>query len=230
MLQTHPELAQAYEALANQLRLLAGRGRLKSVLVSSACAWEGKTTVSVNLGLTLMQAGGGALLIDADLRNPRLHEVLELENTHGLADIVTEVLSPKELRAVVQTLDFKSGTSLKRYSLGAITSGKVNVPAFAALGSAHVKDAVHVLAAEYDFVILDSPPILAFNDALLLAPVVDTALLVLATGLVRDSEAQRAKALLEGAGISVAGVVMNQFDPSLHGSLLNAAYGSSSSS
>jgi Mrp family chromosome partitioning ATPase len=113
-----------------------------------------------------------------------------------------------------------------RDGLSVITSGKVTPKALGALGSPHVKQVLSALAAGHDLVLVDSPPVLAFNDALVLAPVVDVALLVLAAGVVRDDEAQRAKRLLEDAGIPVSGIVMNQFDERVHGALLHS-YGRS---
>jgi capsular exopolysaccharide synthesis family protein len=219
-------VSHAYEALLSGLQLIGGTRRLKSVLVTSALPGEGKTTVSINLALTLMQGGARALIIDADLRKPALHQVLDLENARGLADIVTDVLDLKDLGAVVQTVESDERDSLSRRSLSVITSGKASLPAFAGLGSPRVRQALERLVASYDLVLVDSPPLLAFNDALLLAPIVDAALLVLATGVVREDEAQRAKKLLADAGAPFTGIVMNGFDEKLHGSRLHAYGGS----
>lgn len=226
VLRSRPDVAQAYETLISRLRLVGGGRRLKSILVTSVQPGEGKTTVSVNLGLTVIQGGGRALIVDADLRKPRLHSMLELENTRGLADIVAEVVAPRDVAVVVQTVEMNDDEPSSRRSLSVITSGKVTLPASAALGSKHVKEALEVLVEDYDLVLVDSPPLLAVSDALLLAPVVDGALLVLAAGVVREDEARRAKELLEGAGVALVGVVMNHFDERIHGAPLHA-YGRS---
>lgn len=226
LLRSRPEVAHAYETLLSRLRLIGGNRRLKSILVTSAQPGEGKTTVSVNLAFTVIQGGGRALIIDGDLRKPRLHRMLELENTRGLVDIVAEVVGPRDVGAVVQTVEMSEGEPSSPQSLSVITSGKVTLPPSAALGSTHMKEVLDVLVADYDLVLVDSPPLLAVSDALLLAPVVDGALLVLAAGMVREDEAQRVKELLEGAGAALVGVVMNHFDENVHGSPIHA-YGRS---
>ncbi|MGH7320581.1 MAG: CpsD/CapB family tyrosine-protein kinase, partial [Candidatus Rokuibacteriota bacterium] len=216
LLRSRPEVARGYEALAHGLQLAGAHQPVKRVLVTSAQPEEGKTTVTINLALTLAMAGKRTLLIDADLRKPGLHRALELENTRGFADIATGEMGPDDLDAV-QVVEMTDGDPSICPGLSVITSGNASPGALATMGSARAKEALDRLATDYDLVLLDSPPVLAVSDALLLAPMVDGVLLVLKSGVVTEEEARRAKERLEEAGGHVLGLVLNHFNEGPHG-------------
>ena len=87
---TDPEFADGFNTLANNLHFLSRQDPPKTLLITSAKPQEGKTTVAVNLGIALAQSGSKVLIIDGDLRQPKLHSIFHLKNTAGLADILKE--------------------------------------------------------------------------------------------------------------------------------------------
>jgi capsular exopolysaccharide synthesis family protein len=213
-LNSHPGIAQSYETLLSSLHLLNSTRPLQALLVTSAQPGEGKTTVTVNLALTLTLAGKKALLLDADLRKPRIHQIFKLENTLGLTDIIHGTLGVQD---VIQGVKVTDGRPENEHSLSVITSGRIPPNSFHAMGSPHLKEAIAYLKNVYDVVLVDSPPTLSVSDSLLLAPIVDGVILVLSTGVITEKEAQRAKERLREAGGHILGVVLNRFQEKLHG-------------
>ena len=207
------EATQSYEALATSLHLLESERPFKSVLVTSTQPQEGKTTVAVSLALTMSLRGKKTLLIDADFRRPKLHRVLDLPNARGFADVLGGIVGPQE---VIQTFRLGPADSGPVRVLDAITSGKVSHSTIEALSSPKLRDMLDYLKGLYDAVLLDSPPVLAVSDPLLLAPMVDGVLLVMNAGMA-ERDVKRAVERLGQAGGRILGVVINRFDEKLHG-------------
>jgi capsular exopolysaccharide synthesis family protein len=214
ILTTSPEVAQSYETLLSSLHLLNSTRPLRTLLVTSTQPEEGKTTVTINLALTMVLAGKSVLLLDTDWRKPRLHQFLKLENTHGFADILSGRVAVQD---VIQVVKIGHRGPDDRQTLSVITSGRPVSGFHHAAGSPHLKQALAHCATLYDVVLLDSPPTLSVSDPLLVAPMVDGVILVLNPGVVTQQEAKRAKKLLADAGAHILGVVMNRFDQRLHG-------------
>ncbi len=208
------EVAHSYETLLSSLHLLNSSRPLRSILVTSTQPEEGKTTVTINLALTMMLAGKRVLIVDADLRKPRIHRILELDDTRGFADLLAGNLSVQD---VIQVIERTSGAPQPEYILSVITSGRVSPNSFNLLASPKVKAAIEHFTEMFDTVLLDSPPALSVSDSLLVAPVVDGVILVLNTGAVSEKDAERAKERLEQAGGHILGVAMNRFSEKLHG-------------
>jgi capsular exopolysaccharide synthesis family protein len=217
-LRSRPQLAFAYEALLSSLEVRKREHRLKRLLVTSAQPGEGKSTVSVNLALTMYLAGRRVLLIDGDLRRPTIHHALGLANEVGFADLLIGKASVEE---VVQSAVFEADAAAGEGVLGVIPSGRAGRNVIHALTSTALSVALAVVDADYDFVVIDSPPLLSVNDATLLSPNVDGALLVVGTGDAKVAEVRLAKERLEAAGGWVAGVVLNRFRDPLHGDAYN---------
>ena len=214
-LETRPELAQAYQTLITRLYLLHPSRPLKSMLLTSSQPYEGKTTVTVNLGFALAMAGRSTIIVDADLRRPRIHEVFGFDNAVGLADVLT---GSAELANVARA----ARVGRQAATLRVITSGAASRALFGgALESPRMAALIKQLTAEYDVVLLDSPPVLSVTDALLLGPVVDGVILVLSAGTVTERDARRAKERIGEAGGQILGVVMNRFNERLHGQGFN---------
>jgi len=213
-LTSKPELLHEYAALRSSLNLGSSSGGCKSVLVTSAQPLDGKTTIVLDLALTAMLSGRKVIIVDADMRRPRIHEALELPNTLGLSDILG---ARTHAREVVQTVKAMGGNPLDDRSVSVITAGLGGAALTETLGGPILKDAIGELTRAYDAVLVDSPPVLAADDALLLAPLVDGVIVVVHTGIVTESDLKLTKARLEGVGGRVLGVVMNRFDPRVHG-------------
>lgn len=213
-LTSDPGVFHGYAALRSSLRLAAASSPLKSLLFTSAQPAEGKTTTLLNLGLTMMAAGQKVLIIDADVRKPRIHDLLELSNSVGLTDILTAGVHPQR---VVQVLQAGSDGIPGEGSLGVIPSGKGSPAATEAIRASTLQEPIRYLVDRWDVVLIDSSPVLAANDPILLAPLVDGIVFVVRTGVAQETQTRDAKTRLEQAGGRIVGVVMNCFDPRRHG-------------
>lgn len=213
-LNSSPEMTQSFETLVSSLHLLSQSRPLRTVLVTSTQPGEGKTIVTVNLALTMVLMGKKVVLLDGDLRMPRLHRIFQLNNTLGLADILSGRLGVQE---VIQTVTVTNGNTNNELKLSVIQSGIVASNLFNPKGTLKLKEMIENLKNVYDVTLFDSPPILAVNDGLLMAPLVDGVILVLNTGAVAEQDAKRAKERLTQVGANILGVVMNRFDEELHG-------------
>src|SRR5262249_42486411 len=152
-----------YGALGGRLHLARGSSPRKTVLATSAQPREGKTTVIVNLALATMWAGRHVAILDADMRKPRIHRIFDVPNTIGLSDVLERRAHTAD---AIQTLKATNGDEHAEGSLSLITSGRGGAGLADALGEAGMRDAINYLTSIADAVLVDSPPILAADDAL----------------------------------------------------------------
>lgn len=216
VMESNLRIAQTYETLLSSLQLAEKSATapllLKSLMVCSAQPGEGKTTVSVGLALTMALAGKRVLLVEADLRKPKLHEIFELNDKRGLTDVLAEV-STIELRDVVQSIDLER----QQRVLQIVLSGS-QLPAHPNLMASRRLGAFVAAACEqYEVVLFDSPPVLAVSDPCFLAPLVTGVIFVVGAGTVPERDAKLAKDRLQKAGGRLLGFVMNRFDDVRHG-------------
>lgn len=211
MMLEDPEVADAYQELFGQLRLAPALAVGNSILVTSAAPDEGKTTVSLCLAVTASCAGQTALLIDGDLRRSSLTTAIGGDESAGLIEVLLgqvkagEAIRPAAIEAPnSEKVSFLSAGRKPPQSLGAVEWSKAR-PAFKSISQ------------EFGLVFLNSPPVLATNDALLFAGMVDAILLVVRTGSANLDEIKRAKEHLELTGTPIIGVVLNRFKPKVHG-------------
>jgi Mrp family chromosome partitioning ATPase len=189
-------------------------------LITSTQPGEGKTTVATNLALSLILAGKRALLIDADLRRPTLDSVFrdsasssdDGRNTKRRPGIAAVREGGWRVGEVVQRLHIDVAGAAEGLRLSVIPAGRVSALRFALLESPQLDETLRFCRDNNDVVLLDSPPVLAVSDALLIAPKVDGVILIVNAGTVTEREAKRAKDSLEKAGGRVVGVVINRFD------------------
>jgi capsular exopolysaccharide synthesis family protein len=215
LLSSNTEMALAYETLISSLHHHHRAEPLKTLLLTSSQPEEGKTTVTVNLALSMMLAGKKILIIDFDLRKPKLHKIFNLGNFVGFVDILH---SKRDIQQAIQTVKIETKVSTDNHTFNVITSGQASTQIFTTMEPSKLKEALEYLKRAFDVVLFDSPPILSVNDALLLAPIVDGIILILNTGVVRERDVIEAKARLTHAGGHLLGVVLNRFNEKLHGS------------
>jgi capsular exopolysaccharide synthesis family protein len=207
-------MLQSYETLMIGLQLRKSSGPLTSILVTSTQPEEGKTTVSVNLAITMTFSGKKVVLIDADLRKPRLQQIFQLNNTVGFSDVVSSRIG---FHDAIQMVTSSGNDPGGRRGLSVVTSGGTTANALGLMDAGNLRERIEQLAKEFDMVIIDSPPVLSVSDPLMIAPIVDGVILVLNTGVVMERDAQCAKQRLEQAGARLLGVVMNRFSEKRHG-------------
>jgi capsular exopolysaccharide synthesis family protein len=199
----HQATAEAYRSLRTAL-LLSTAEELKVVSVTSAGEGEGKTSTATNLAVVLAQLGRRVLLVDGDLRKPRLHEIFKVsrkrEDRPGLVSLLTGGGTGEEVyvKTVVPNLYL-------------IPSGPKTPNPAELLASDRMRDLVRHLRSHFDFVVLDSPPALAVTDATLLGSLADGVLLCFAAGRILREEARACRERLLRAEVRVLGTVLNRY-------------------
>lgn len=193
---------EAFRTLRSNLLLRVREGE-KTFLVTSTRPGEGKSTIAVNLAYILAAGNRKVLLVDADLRRPRLHEFFGLPNRQGLTDLLTTAVLP---RALYQ--DVGSGLTI-------LTSGGLPRDPQELFLSGRLKTALDVMKDDFDVVLFDSAPVLAFADTTLLAPKMDGLILVVKFGEVTTAEARLVRERLHSVHARLAGCVLTSV-PDLH--------------
>lgn len=213
MMSENPDVADAYEALFGALRLARPLATGSSILVTSAEPGEGKTTVSSCLAITASLAGQTALLIDGDLRRSSLAAGVGIAGTAGLIEILLgQAEAAETIRPIPELADGP------RAGVVSFMAGGRKPPVFlGAIDWAKARIVLKSIAQAFDIVLVDSPPILAATDALLLASIVDGVLLVVGAGSAKIDEIGRAKERLDAVGTPIIGAVLNRFEPKVHG-------------
>ena len=201
-------LAEAYRHLRTSV-LLSTAGRApRSLLVTSSLPGEGKTTTAVNTAISLAQTGASVVIIDADMRRPRLQSIFDLHGTEGLSSILSSETDESEMLALIRT-DESTG-------LNVLTSGPIPPNPAELLGSDQMRRLMATLQARYTHVVIDSPPISSFTDGVLIASMVDGVLLVVHGGRSSRHIVRRSKQLLNDVGAKVFGVVLNNVNLQSH--------------
>jgi capsular exopolysaccharide synthesis family protein len=207
------ELRHAYSALFGGLRLSPSFDCKNSVLVTSTQPKEGKTTVACCLAITAALAGQSVLLIDGDLRRPWLASAAGVDDAVGLGEILEGRVEAVEAIHRVELFEASRAAG----TLSVMAAGRKSPAFLPAVDWSKARMAFRSFSECFGIVFVDSPPILAVNDALLLAGIVDGVLLVVGAESADRYEVKRAKAQLDPIGTPVIGAVLNQFDPKIHG-------------
>lgn len=208
----HPRspAAEAYRTLRTNLYFSSLDKPLRSLVVTSAAPGEGKSTVLANLAVALAQGEKRAVLVDADLRRPTLHELFGVSNERGL----TTMFMDKAALADPPLVQAPGAEGLWLLPSGPLPPNPAEL-----LGARRMEDVIEALLSRADIVLFDAPPVIAVTDAAVLGTKTDGVLLVVSAGQTRRDHAQRAKELLEKIKVRVIGVVLNnaQVDSSLGG-------------
>jgi capsular exopolysaccharide synthesis family protein len=196
-----PALAEAYRILRTNLVFSLAENTGQAIVITSASPSEGKTTTAINLAMSLAQASARVLLVEADLRRPGIHQHMGVAKAPGLTDLI---VGKSEAAEAIQTTRLNG--------LMVIPCGHPTPNPAELLGSARMKDIVRALRSHYDWVLIDTPPILAMADTPVLCPIVDGVLLVVAAELSARPSVQRATDQIQSIGAKMLGVVLNKVD------------------
>ncbi len=199
--------AEALRRLRTNLQFLDVESHRRSFVITSSVAGEGKTTVSVNLALTVAAAGMRVVLVDADLRRPRVADYLQTEGSVGLT---TVLIGRADVRDVLQVWGPNG-------SVDFIASGEIPPNPSELLGSAEMERLIRKLESEYDVVIIDSPPSLPVTDPSILAAMCAGAIVVVSAGISRRDQLGVVRQSLDAAGATLLGVVANRLKASSAG-------------
>jgi capsular exopolysaccharide synthesis family protein len=191
--------AEAYRRLRANLRFARPDANLNSMVITSASQGEGKTTTSSNLALSMASAGQKTLLIDADLRRPRLHKYFDMPRTPGLAEALYD--GPSPLEAMRTAID----------NLYVLSAGEELPNPAEVLGSQRMRHFIEEMEKEFDLVIVDTPPVLLFSDPAAVVTHTDGVLLVAAANQTDGRAFKHAASLLDDVEAAHVGVVLNRF-------------------
>jgi len=192
-------IAESYRHLRTSLLLSSAGQPPRTILVTSSQPSEGKTTTAINTAFMLAQTGAEVLIIDCDLRRPRLHTQFEVPNSKGLT---TWLSGERDLDNLLQSYP-------KTPNLKILTSGPVPPNPAELLGSEEMRRLLGLLSERFAHIIIDSPPAISFTDASILSTMVDGVMLVVHGGRSSRAVVRRAKQQLLDVGAHIFGVVLN---------------------
>jgi tyrosine-protein kinase Etk/Wzc len=196
---------EAFRNLRTSLIWSDGGEALKSLVVTSAAPGEGKTLTAANLSVTLAYDGLRVLLVDCDIRRPRVHGLFRLPRSPGLMELLTASRHPSgETVTPTDVIRSTSITGLSVLTCGALPSNAANL-----LSSTRMRVLLQDLESQFDIIVLDTPPVLATADAGIVASLTDGVLLVVRAGTTDRNAAQRAYQQLANVGARVVGTVLN---------------------
>ncbi len=200
------DFGEAFRSLRTSLGARYGESGTKTMLVTSAQPLEGKTTTACNIAMALAYGGARVLLVDADMRRPGLHRPLRLKNDRGLAQVLSGQVRVRDV--IQRTID---------PNLLAITAGTPPPNPSELLASERMKTLLtNFLHGPFDWIIIDTPPVLAVTDAVVLAPMVSGVTFVVGVEMTRRRLAERALETVLGSHPKQLGVVLNKVDFAKH--------------
>jgi capsular exopolysaccharide synthesis family protein len=205
LLKPNSAYAEALQRIRTSLFLSDGEHPPKSILVTSSVPLEGKSTIAASLARQSARSGLRVILIDADLRRPRLHELLGLANQNGLSDVLTGRADPE---AAIKR-DEKSGLDFLPAGVGVISPPDL-------FRSSTMRILLEETAAYYDLVIIDSPPVAAVSDSFTLSGLVDKAIYVIRWETTPRNVALAGIRQMLDAGADLAGVILSRVDVRKH--------------
>ena len=208
--------AETYRSLRTNIQFLgSGSAAGRAIAVTSARPAEGKTTTTVNLGIALSKSGLRTLIIDADLRRPKVGTILGMEDAAGLTDVL---VARAELDDVVQDWGVER--------LAVLPAGTIPPNPSELVASEAMQRVVEQVKSFYDVVLIDTPPVLAVTDATLVSRIVDTTLVIVAAGQTKQSDVRATADALARVGRRPDGIILTKVRQSRLRDAYRSAYSS----
>lgn len=208
--------AESFRTLRTNLQFLDADRTNRSFVITSAIEGEGKSTTAANLAIALADTGVQVLLVEADLRRPKLAEYMGVEGSVGLSDAL---IGRVDLKDVIQPWGSKS--------LHFLPAGAVPPNPSELLGSARMDSLIDQFNQEFEVVIFDSPPVLPVTDASILSKKIGSTIVIVATGRTHKGQLKGALTLLENVGAPISGIVLTMLPVNGRGTAGYGQYGSS---
>ncbi len=195
-------VSEAYKTLRTNILFSTGDEGSKSYVITSAIPGEGKTTTAINIAISFAQTEKKVVIIDADLRKPKLHKYFDLKNKVGISNVLSGIYEEGN-KPYIQKTNIKN--------LDIITSGHIPPNPIELLSSDKMNELITHLGEIYDFIIIDTPPINIVSDALVLSKLVTGYIMVTRSGYTEYHSLNLAMSNFEIANIKPLGVVLNDY-------------------
>lgn len=190
--------SEAYRMLRTNIQFSSISRELKIIAVTSSVPGEGKSTTACNYALSLAETGKSVLLIDCDLRKPTIHRNFKISNATGLTNILLGETTAESTICIVN-----SGLSI--LSTGTLPPNPAEV-----VSSQRMKDFLHEMEKKYDYIIIDTPPLLAVTDGQIISSISDGVLLVVESKKTPKDSVLKSKELLTNVNANILGVILNK--------------------
>lgn len=197
-------IEEAYKSIRANIMFSVVKKGCKIIVVSSSLPNEGKTTTTVNLAASISQADQRVLLIDGDLRKPKIHQYFSVSSAPGLTDYLSDVASARHKMDIFGIIH-----PTKHENLSVITSGTIPPNPAELLGSDFMRDFLNGISKDFDYIIIDTPPLNVVSDALPLIRESDGIVLVVRDNQTTHPELQKALSSLEFIDAKILGFVVN---------------------
>jgi len=194
-------ITEEYRLIRTNIEFASVDKQIKTIVVTSPSPGDGKSMTAANLAIILAQQDKRVLLVDADLRKPSVHYTFRVDNRYGLTNLLTKQ----------NTLE-KSKLKTSLLNLDVLTSGPIPPNPAELLNSKNMELIIEELNNNFDYIIFDTPPVLAVTDAQVLANKCDGIVMVISSGKTTKKEALKTKDLLHKVKTPLLGVVLNGVD------------------
>ena len=195
-------VAESFRTLRSNLQFSEFGKNIKLIVITSTSPNEGKSEVSINLAASLAQQGKKVIILDADMRKPTQHKLTELNNTEGLSTFLLKKTG----------VDSINHLTINDVNLDVLTSGPVPPNPAEMLASVSMEQTLKAFGDFYDYVIIDTPPLLATTDAQILASIADATLLVVDIKKTKRRQVIESRRRLDNVGAKLLGLVMNKIN------------------
>ncbi|MBP1990300.1 CpsD/CapB family tyrosine-protein kinase [Paenibacillus eucommiae] len=192
-------ISEAYKILRTNIDFSNYDNAVHTIMITSCSMAEGKSTTAANLAVTYGQTNRNVLVIDADMRKPSQHHAFQISNRYGLSSVLSKQSTIQEALQL---------TSISNVTV--MTSGPIPPNPSELLASKRMTSLIEELKADFDIIIVDTPPIIAITDAQIMANKCDGVILVVDSGKVKNEIALKAKSMLDHVQARILGVVLNK--------------------
>lgn len=195
-------ISEAYRTLRTNVEFSAIDSKSKTLLITSSSPKEGKTTTAVNLAVSIAQVGKKTLLLDCDLRKPKIHKIFKISNEMGgLSNILIDEIEAEQ--GIKET---------EVPYLYVLPSGKMPPNPSELLSSQKMQQFMEYLKQRFDYIVIDSPPLIVVTDAQIISKYSDACILIVAAGESDRNAVIKAKELLCNVNANLIGIVLNKID------------------
>ncbi|MCX7884257.1 MAG: CpsD/CapB family tyrosine-protein kinase [Caloramator sp.] len=193
-------ISEAYRTLRTNIQFASFDREIKTIVVTSSVIGEGKSTTAANIAYSLNEIGKKVLLLDCDLRRPSIHKKYNISNEAGISDILFD---GRDMSTVIYKITD---------NLYILTSGTLPPNPAEMLSSNKMREFIDSLRKIFDYIIIDTPPVISVTDAQILSTMADGVILIVSSGEADRQAVAKAKELLLNVKAKILGVVLNKLD------------------